>query len=328
MESNQPKNVIESFDFKALGARMLKYWYLFVVSLLIGWVVSYYTVRYSVPVYKTYGKTLLKDEYSAWGEEYFIKGMELVSARNRLVNEVGIISSYNLMRAVLDEVDFRVFYYDIGSIKTTELYKSSPFKVELDSNVVDQLRAAYYLKVEDQSTFSVANNEEFENKQNFPFNQWVDLNGIKTKITLTENYQQGRTEEKLLYFTINDLNSLAKVYQSSIGLETEPMESSILKFSLVGPTIDKEVDFINALMKYYIENGKKESSEIATNTIKFVDEQLKDISGDLRSMENKLEASNLFSIDRKSPEISFNCSSTNFMVLVAISLLSFFPFSM
>ena len=115
------------------------------------------------------------------------------------------------------------------------------------------------------------------------------MNGIKVKITLTEKYEKGRTEEKLLSFAINDLNSLAKVYQSSIQLETEPMESSILKFSLTGSTIEKEVDFINALMKKYIENGLKESSEIATNTIKFVDEQLKDISGDLRSMENKIE---------------------------------------
>ncbi|HEY9083417.1 MAG TPA: polysaccharide biosynthesis tyrosine autokinase [Vicingaceae bacterium] len=289
MNNSTQKNVIESFDFKALGARMLKYWYLFALSLLIGWVVSYYKIRYSVPIYKTYGKTLLKDEYSAWGEEYFIKGMELVSARNRLTNEIGIISSYNLMRSVLDEVDFSVFYYDIGNIKTTELYKSSPFIVEIDTSQKDYRRGFYYLKINDVASFSLSKDKELENQQTFSFNQWIDLNGIKVKITLTEKYEKGRTEEKLLSFAINDLNSLAKVYQSSIQLETEPMESSILKFSLTGSTIEKEVDFINALMKKYIENGLKESSEIATNTIKFVDEQLKDISGDLRSMENKIE---------------------------------------
>lgn len=289
MDNNAQKNIIESFDFKALGARMLKYWYLFALSLIIGFVVSYYKIRYSVPLYKTYGKTLLKDEYSAWGEEYFIKGMELVSARNRLTNEVGIISSYNIMREVLNRVDFSVFYYDIGNIKTTELYKSSPFLVEIDTNQENHYRAFYYLKVNDAASFSVSMDKEFENQQTFPFNKWVDMNGLKVKITLTEKYEKGKTEEKLLSFSINDLNSLAKVYQTSLQLETEPLESSILKFSLTGPTIEKEVDFINALMQYYIENGLKESSEIATNTIKFVDEQLKDISGDLRSTENKIE---------------------------------------
>lgn len=160
--------------------------------------------------------------------------------------------------------------------------------------------------MEDQTNFSVAKNEEFEKKQTFPFNQWIDLNGIKTRVVLTENYQQGKTEEKLLYFTINDLNSLAKVYQSSIGLETEPLESSILKFSLVGSTIDKEVDFINALMKYYIENGLKESSEIATNTIRFVDEQLKDISSDLRATENKMET---FKLGNNNEKLQINTNT-------------------
>ena len=112
MEKQNTVNAIESFDFKALGARMLKYWYLFAIALIIGTSISYYKVRYSVPVYKTYGKALLKDEYSSWGQEYFIKGMELVSARSRISNEVGLISSYNMMRTVLDEVDFGVFYYD------------------------------------------------------------------------------------------------------------------------------------------------------------------------------------------------------------------------
>lgn len=286
---NQKSNLIETFDFKALGARMLKYWYLFTIALIVGGVISFYKVRYSVPTYKTYGKTLLKDEYSAWGEEYFIKGMELVSARNRLTNEIGIISSYNLMRQVLDKVDFKVFYYDIGNIKTTELYKNAPFLVEIDSTVKDYYTAYYYFKVIDENTYLLANNEDLENAEKYMFNQWVKPGQVPIRISLTKFYKSGKTEEKLLSFSINDLNSLAKVYQNSIGLETEPLESSILKFSLTGTTIEKEVDFINALMQTYIENGLKESSEIATNTIKFVDGQLKEISGDLRFNENQIE---------------------------------------
>ena len=120
---SNPNNInkIESFDFKALGARMLKFWYLFILAFILAFIVSFYKIRYSVPIYTTYSKVLLKDEYTSWGQEYFIKGMELVSARNRLTNEIGTISSYNLMRSALDDVDFKVFYYDIGNIKTTEL---------------------------------------------------------------------------------------------------------------------------------------------------------------------------------------------------------------
>jgi tyrosine-protein kinase Etk/Wzc len=162
--------MIESFDFKALGARMIKYWYLFVISFIVAFVLSYYKVRYSIPVYKTYGKALLKDEYTAWGQEYFIKGMELVSARNRLTNEIGTISSYNLMRSVLNEVDFSVFYYDIGNIKTTELYKKSPFEIELDSSVNDYRAISYYVKIVDRNTFQLSSDKEnFEQSPTYFF---------------------------------------------------------------------------------------------------------------------------------------------------------------
>lgn len=289
MESKDSKNAIESFDFKALGARMLKFWYLFALSLLIGYVVSYYKIRYSVPTYKTYGKALLKDEYSSWGQEYFIKGMELVSARSRISNEVGLISSYNMMRKVLDDLDFDVFYYDVGDIKTTELYKKSPFLVELDTNNQQIYRAHYFLKVENSNKFSISRDKEFTTKQTYSFNKDINLNGVKLRLKLTENYNASKSANKLYSFTINDLNSLAKVYQGSINLETVPMESSILQFSLVGPTIKKEIDFINALMAEYIRNGLEESSLIATNTIEFVDDQLKMVAGDLNADEKKLE---------------------------------------
>lgn len=290
MSNNKEINGIESFDFKALGARMLKYWYLFLIALTIGGVKSFYEIRYSVPMYSTYGKALLKDEYSSWGQEYFIKGMELVSTRDRIANVIGLISSFNMMREVIDELDFEVFYYDIGDVITTELYKKSPFIVELDTNQSDQYRTAYYYaKLSGNNKISIARSEEFKNSKDYSFNKWVDLNGTRMKFKLTDRYIEKRHKDKLFSFSINDLNSLAKVYQRSIFLETEPMESSILKLKLQGPTIHKEIDFINALMDKYIENGLKESSEIATNTIKFVDDQLKDVAGDLMATEKKLE---------------------------------------
>ena len=233
---------------------------------------------------------MLKDEYTAWGQEYFIKGMELVSARNRLTNEIGTISSYNLMRSALNEVDFKVFYYDIGQIKITELYKNSPFEIELDSTVNDYRAISYYVKIIDATTFILSNNQEdFEQSKTYHFNKWFLLNNLNVRFKITDLFEDNRTPEKIFSFVVNDLNSLAKVYQNSIELETDPPESSILKFSLTGPTIQKEIDFINALMNIYIEYGLDENSKIATNTIQFIDEQLIYVAKDLNSNENDIE---------------------------------------
>lgn len=229
MEKKDSINIIESFDFKALGARILKYWYLFALSLIIGFFISYYKIRYSVPVYSTYGKMLLKDEYTSWGQEYFIKGMELVSARNRLSNEIGLISSFNMMRSVLEELNFDVFYYDIGDLKDTELYKKSPFVVKLDSTNQNIRNLYYYMTITDSKHFALARNREMNNQKVYAFNAPIVLNDIKLEIQLTDRYTPEKSKNKLYAFNVNDLNSLAKVYQRSINWKQHPW--SLLSFS-------------------------------------------------------------------------------------------------
>ncbi|MBL4755481.1 MAG: hypothetical protein JKY52_18030, partial [Flavobacteriales bacterium] len=120
----------QSFDYKLIVIKALSYWYLFLIALMISGAYAWYSVRYAIPTYRVTARILLKDEYSSWGQEYFLSGLELVSARNRLVNEVGAIRSFPLMRKVIQELpEFKVSYYWVGDIKTTEFYKNSPLFV-------------------------------------------------------------------------------------------------------------------------------------------------------------------------------------------------------
>src|SRR5690606_881853 len=51
----------------------------------------------------------------------------------------------------------------------------------------------------------------------------------------------------------------------------------------------KSIDFLNALMKGYISWGVEQNNQIATNTVQFVDEQLRHIADSLVVTEHQLE---------------------------------------
>ena len=85
---------------KALLGYIIRYWYLIVIGLLGGLAYAYYQVRYTPATYSVNSRILVKDEFSSWGQEYFLPGMELVSGRNRFINEIGIIKSFPLMQRV------------------------------------------------------------------------------------------------------------------------------------------------------------------------------------------------------------------------------------
>ena len=134
MVNSQKEEDIKGFDFRRVALKVLHYWYLIAFAVLLGAGYAYYELRYTLPIYKVDGRLLVKDEFSSWGQEYFLPGMELVSSRNRLINEIGSIRSFPLMRKVMEQLPhFKVFYTVIGNIKNTELYKSSPFTIVLDS---------------------------------------------------------------------------------------------------------------------------------------------------------------------------------------------------
>jgi len=289
MNKKEEQNIIESFDLKAFGARLLKKWFLFLFAFIIASIVSFYQIRYSVPQYSAYSKVLLKDEYSAWTEESFIKGMELVSNRSRLSNEIGLLQSFSLNYRVVDALPFDVFYYKIGNIKTTELYKASPFKIVIDTTIHYQGVPTFFLKFKDKNHFHLSTKkDDIEAAKTYRVGQKISFPKVDFEIELTDEFISKDIDD-VYAFKINDLYSLSKVKQVSFYAETDPAESSILKLSAGSPTIEKEIDYLNMLMRMYIYNGIEENNETSSSTLVFINEQLKEVADTLIKIENALE---------------------------------------
>src|SRR5690554_376812 len=138
MQDSSSSSSSLQIDPKVYLAYVLRYWYLLLIGLMGAMLYAYYQVRYTPATYSTNSRMLVKDEYSSWGQEYFLPGMELVSSRNRLVNEIGIMKSFPLMERVAQSLDWRVSYYKIGNIKTTEMYPASEFKVKVVKGNAEQ----------------------------------------------------------------------------------------------------------------------------------------------------------------------------------------------
>lgn len=281
----------KGFNIKQILFKSLGYWYLYLIGVVIGAGIAFYKVRYYVPQYSVNARILVKDEYSSWGQEYFLPGMELVSSRNRLINEVGVIKSFPVMKKVMESIpSFQTFYYDHGNIKVGELYGTSPFEVILDTSYrsPSKLEGRYYfLEVISEQEFRLSRTEEFQNPIHGKFGERMELAGVPLTVEFRPGYHWAR--DKTYGFVVNDKDRLAKFFQSSTGIVPENKESSILVLSRKGTNVQKEIDFLNALIENYIQIGLHNSSQIASNTIEFVDEQIISILDTLIIAESKLQ---------------------------------------
>ena len=62
-------------------------------------------------------------------------------------NEIAILQSFSLRERVLKELEFfNVSYFKTGRINTTELYKATPFNVELDYDTLQTVGIRYEIE--------------------------------------------------------------------------------------------------------------------------------------------------------------------------------------
>tara|TARA_R100001015_G_C4634464_1_gene201013 strand:- start:4277 stop:6430 length:2154 start_codon:yes stop_codon:yes gene_type:complete len=227
---------------------------------------------------------LVKDEYSSWGQEYFLPGMELVSGRNRLVNEIGIIRSFPLMRKVANRLDHPIDYYKVGNIKTTELYPGSDFRVELQKG---KATGSYYIDFPKEGVYRISQiKEELTEAETKALDSSYSTGDLEFKIVVKSNSVYS---SESYFFQFVSIDNLARNLQGSIGIDVENQESSILILSHSGTTPAKSIDFLNTLMETYIDWGVEQNNTIATNTIKFIDYQLREIADSLVLTEFRLE---------------------------------------
>lgn len=94
--------------------------------------------------------------------------------------------------------------------------------------------------------------------------------------------------ENTYQFEFNDYFSLAENFG---GFEIEPInrEASILEIKIKGNNTQKSVDFLNMLTSVYLQQSLEKKNIIATNTIRFIDNQLGVIRDTLELAEMNLQ---------------------------------------
>jgi capsular exopolysaccharide synthesis family protein len=295
-------------DFKALLKNTIKFWYAIVFILLCCWVYSWFTVRYATPVFQVKNSIQIKDKATNSPQrQQLYDGSSFFQMTKNLNNEIELIKSYNQIQAVVKELDFTWEYVVEGNIKDIEIYHNVPFRLIVDSTLVPT-----------NAPFTIQAINENECLVNFSYHsrRWYNIKThsyrdsieipvqiVNKKITFGDTITIGVlkfvvqktylfnpiTIGQKYHIVARDLHYLTKLYKNKLNA-IKGERSSIINLSSTGPIIDKEVTFLNAVARVYIEKDLFDKNQIATNTINFIDTQLDIISDSLNYTSEGLQA--------------------------------------
>ena len=127
-------NEIQStFDFKGFLIKLLSYWPLFILSLLIAFSIAYYVNVRKLPVYQISNMVSIKDDQNPfftsntsltfnWGGTTDKVNTALITLKSRSHNE-----------KVVDRLQLYLSYQKDGKYKREDVYKKAPFIVKVDT---------------------------------------------------------------------------------------------------------------------------------------------------------------------------------------------------
>jgi capsular exopolysaccharide synthesis family protein len=108
--------------------------------------------------------------------------------------------------------------------------------------------------------------------------------------TITFNDAFKLEEDTRMFFKVNNQVSLAEGYRNQLAIEPISKESNIVQLSIQQAVPQKGVDFVNMVMRVFLDNELYKKNQLGLRTIEFIDNQLTGVSDSLRQVEGTLES--------------------------------------
>ncbi len=282
-----------SFDFVLWFYRILKYWYLFVISIILFMAYAYIKNKSWVPVYGIQSMIILEDR----GTSSVISGsVPLGSILRNTENQQILLQSYGLVQRTVDKLPkkMHIDYFIQTRFKTISQYTDRPIEVVIDSLQTDLKPEAYnyvynitYID-DNQCRMSYKENPESDEEISFnaAFDQEINNKLFKIKLRKTNFFKPD-----FLPFSVRFLSNgqLLGMYNGRVGTALKSETSTALVLSMNGTDPAKDIDFMTALLNEFQDYNLTLKNEQADLTIDFLDVQINVINDSLNTSRLKLE---------------------------------------
>jgi len=276
-----------SFDLLGWVMKILRYWYLFVISLAIALGAAYIKNKSWKPRYKTSARIILGEgENNFITPEYnFMQGFGGPSSSRNMGNQLLLFRSRNLISRTIDQLDLTVDYYTRGRFKTNYLYKISPVEIFNYTTKEGGYGREFTIVSQDKNSFKIVLDKDggVEYEVKAMYGVPVETPYFVATVRRLSDFNNN------IYFRFRDPVSLENDFFGRLVL-TPQERTSVVEVSLHGENTKRDEDFINEICLQYQAFNLERKNDAAIKTIAFIDEQLGYLSDSLVNTEEKMRS--------------------------------------
>ena len=285
-----------------------KYKYIIALFTILGMILSAIYIYYKPKIYEATSSIQLNVESKNIEGADILTGAIFGTKASDIDTAKEVIKSRAIILETLNKVDLTKRVYGINRFfKSIELYEDIPFNIKLDKGY----GTIFTLYLIDNDHFHLKakgvdnSGKKFEYSGDFNFNQTIK-NRYFT-LTLIKNGKEF-TYSKYRFIVDSPIFTAEDIVTNSLSVSRRSKKANILDISFQDTIPIRAKEFVNELTNVYLKRNIEQKTLNATNTLKFINQQLKILQGNLKRSQKNIEEfkskSNTIDIKLSTQEIS------------------------
>ena len=282
-------NEDESMSFNPIEwlFTFLHYWYLFVIALVIAMGLATLKNRRWIPTYLSQGTIVIKENTGYGGSSLsLMQGFGVDAGYKNVNNQMIMLGSYDLTSRVVDSLPFlNVEYITQGRFKTRQLYRQTPILVEPKHIDARAYGILYQVNFNSDGSLRISSTDEaVDLNLVVHYGEPISCHLFDIVIWPTElMVNSGK-----IYFRFRTQESLVDEFMSRLQLSFVTEGSTVLSLSMVSETPQRDCEYLDKLAQIYLLQNLEQKNEVAENSIRFINEQLKSLQASLQVSEGAM----------------------------------------
>ncbi|SDM67738.1 GumC family protein [Siphonobacter aquaeclarae] len=276
-----PYTVVETdqTNIRAILFRYVRNWPWFLASIVVALGAAYVYMLYQQPIFRVQASLLVKDEKKGVDTGELMKQLDIFGQQKLVDNEIEILKSYTLMDKIVGDLNLDVTYFAPTNFGKREVYGDVPVRIIVEKATPELYKTELNLSFPDARTIRI-------NDQNFPLNQSVQTPYGRIRFFAPKPVTNA--PEKLIAVALPRAKAVEN-YLKAFTAETASKQSTVIQLTILDAVPAKGEAILNRLIDEYNAAAVEDKNKTASNTLKFLDERLGLVSGELQTVEKNVE---------------------------------------
>jgi len=283
---NNRNTEVDEISFQKLIEIPLQHKTLIIIFTILSTIIAYTYIYFHPNIYQATTTLEISVKKNAPGVKDILTSA-LSQESTNMDTEMEIIKSRFVAKKALEDVDFINHYYGVKNYKKIELYKKTPFKIDLRKGYGIEFHI--YPLTDNTFTLEVEKLKDNETLSSHTYYRELQYkNWIKNKYFEIRVNKISKLSYKHYIYKTYKVKKIIDKLRKKLNVKPATPKASIVVISFEDNIAKRAQEYVNAIAKAYLQQSIARKTKEASLKLSFIDKQLKEISKNLKVSENKL----------------------------------------